>query len=154
MFYAVHAHRQNPSDPSVFNRNLEADVAFRSTAAVYSYCRSRGLYAGVSLVGSYLVERKETNRKYVLLNIYHQLALNLVFDITLYTLFFCKMFITCFLEGSMAKTFVHLPFSMVMWSHLQKPTTCMPFWRTTLKNTPLNGRANIWILIGRSVFLS
>ncbi|XP_030642408.1 SH3 domain-containing YSC84-like protein 1 [Chanos chanos] len=45
-------------------RNLEADVAFRSTAAVFSYCKSRGLYAGVSLVGSYLVERKETNRKF------------------------------------------------------------------------------------------
>uniref|UniRef100_A0A673I3P9 SH3 and SYLF domain containing 1 n=1 Tax=Sinocyclocheilus rhinocerous TaxID=307959 RepID=A0A673I3P9_9TELE len=30
-------------------RNLEAGVAFRSTAAVYSYCKSRGLYAGVSL---------------------------------------------------------------------------------------------------------
>jgi len=47
----------------MFDRNLEADVAFRSTAAVYSYCKSRGLYAGVSLVGSYLIERKETNRK-------------------------------------------------------------------------------------------
>ncbi|XP_052476004.1 SH3 domain-containing YSC84-like protein 1 isoform X2 [Carassius gibelio] len=45
-------------------RNLEADVAFRSTAAVYSYCKSRGLYAGVSLVGSYLIERKEANRKF------------------------------------------------------------------------------------------
>ncbi|XP_017331836.1 SH3 domain-containing YSC84-like protein 1 [Ictalurus punctatus] len=45
-------------------RNLEADVAFRSMAAVFSYCRSRGLYAGVSLVGSYLMERKETNRKF------------------------------------------------------------------------------------------
>ncbi|TRY59696.1 hypothetical protein DNTS_027419 [Danionella cerebrum] len=31
---------------------------------VYSYCKSRGLYAGVSLVGSYLIERKETNRKF------------------------------------------------------------------------------------------
>lgn len=45
-------------------RNLEADVAVRSTAAVYSYCKSRGLYAGVSLVGSYLIERKDTNRKF------------------------------------------------------------------------------------------
>ncbi|KAI7804590.1 putative SH3 domain-containing YSC84-like protein 1, partial [Triplophysa rosa] len=45
-------------------RNLEADVALRSTAAVYSYCKSRGLYAGVSLVGSYLIERKDTNRKF------------------------------------------------------------------------------------------
>uniref|UniRef100_A0A3B4CJP3 SH3 domain-containing YSC84-like protein 1 n=1 Tax=Pygocentrus nattereri TaxID=42514 RepID=A0A3B4CJP3_PYGNA len=45
-------------------RNLEADVALRSTAAVYSYCKSRGLYAGVSLVGSCIIERKETNRKF------------------------------------------------------------------------------------------
>lgn len=45
-------------------RNIEADVAFRSTAAVFSYCKSRGLYAGVSLVGSYLIERKDTNRKF------------------------------------------------------------------------------------------
>ncbi|XP_053366147.1 SH3 domain-containing YSC84-like protein 1 [Clarias gariepinus] len=45
-------------------RNLEADVAFKSTAAVYSYCKSRGLYVGVSLIGSYLMERKDTNRKF------------------------------------------------------------------------------------------
>ncbi|XP_060790072.1 SH3 domain-containing YSC84-like protein 1 isoform X2 [Neoarius graeffei] len=45
-------------------RNLEADVAFRSTAPIFSYCKSRGLYAGVSLVGSYLMERKEANRKF------------------------------------------------------------------------------------------
>lgn len=52
--------------PVVFlsSRNLEADVAFRSTAAVFTYCRSRGLFAGISLEGSYLIERKETNRKY------------------------------------------------------------------------------------------
>ncbi|KAM8872195.1 SH3 domain-containing YSC84-like protein 1 isoform 2-T2 [Synchiropus picturatus] len=45
-------------------RNVEADVAVRSTAAVFTYCRSRGLFAGISLEGSYLVERKETNRKF------------------------------------------------------------------------------------------
>ncbi|XP_076834298.1 SH3 domain-containing YSC84-like protein 1 isoform X2 [Brachyhypopomus gauderio] len=45
-------------------RNLEADVALRSTAAVYSYCKSRGLYAGVSIVGSCILERKDTNRKF------------------------------------------------------------------------------------------
>lgn len=45
-------------------RNLEADVALRSTAAVFTYCISRGLFAGISLEGSYLIERKETNRKY------------------------------------------------------------------------------------------
>uniref|UniRef100_A0A3Q4I519 SH3 domain-containing YSC84-like protein 1 n=1 Tax=Neolamprologus brichardi TaxID=32507 RepID=A0A3Q4I519_NEOBR len=45
-------------------RNVEADVALRSTAAVYTYCRSRGLFAGISLEGSCLIERKETNRKF------------------------------------------------------------------------------------------
>lgn len=45
-------------------RNVEADVAIRSTTAVFTYCRSRGLFAGISLEGSGLIERKETNRKY------------------------------------------------------------------------------------------
>nr|XP_015213718.1 PREDICTED: SH3 domain-containing YSC84-like protein 1 [Lepisosteus oculatus] len=45
-------------------RNVEADVALRSTAAVYTYCKSRGLFAGISLEGSYLIERRETNRKF------------------------------------------------------------------------------------------
>ncbi|KAM6945775.1 SH3 domain-containing YSC84-like protein 1 [Aplochiton taeniatus] len=45
-------------------RNVAADVALRSTAAVFTYCKSRGLFAGVSLEGSYLIERKETNRKF------------------------------------------------------------------------------------------
>lgn len=67
-------------------------MAFRSTAAVFSYCRSRGLYAGVSLVGSYLVERKDTNRKCVQLSFSYQININLVFYITLCTLFFSKCF--------------------------------------------------------------
>ncbi|XP_064783115.1 SH3 domain-containing YSC84-like protein 1 [Oncorhynchus masou masou] len=45
-------------------RNVEADVALRSTAAVFTYCKSRGLFAGVSLEGSCLIERKDTNRKF------------------------------------------------------------------------------------------
>ncbi|XP_075413298.1 SH3 domain-containing YSC84-like protein 1 [Tenrec ecaudatus] len=45
-------------------RNLEGNVALRSSAAVFAYCKSRGLFAGVSLEGSYLIERKETNRKF------------------------------------------------------------------------------------------
>ncbi|XP_074847304.1 SH3 domain-containing YSC84-like protein 1 isoform X2 [Carettochelys insculpta] len=45
-------------------RNLEGDVAVRSSAAVYTYCKSRGLFAGVSLEGTCLIERKETNRKF------------------------------------------------------------------------------------------
>ncbi|XP_028255604.1 SH3 domain-containing YSC84-like protein 1 isoform X4 [Parambassis ranga] len=39
-------------------------IILRSTAAVFTYCRSRGLFAGISLEGSYLIERKETNRKF------------------------------------------------------------------------------------------
>ncbi|KAE8604952.1 hypothetical protein XENTR_v10014907 [Xenopus tropicalis] len=45
-------------------RNLEGDVAIRSSAAVYTYCKSRGLFAGISLEGSGLIERKDTNRKF------------------------------------------------------------------------------------------
>ncbi|NXK94908.1 SH3Y1 protein, partial [Formicarius rufipectus] len=45
-------------------RNLEGDLALRSSAAVYTYCKSRGLFAGVSLEGTCLIERKETNRKF------------------------------------------------------------------------------------------
>ncbi|XP_040849835.1 SH3 domain-containing YSC84-like protein 1 [Ochotona curzoniae] len=45
-------------------RNLEGNVALRSPAAVFTYCKSRGLFAGVSLEGSCLIERKETNRKF------------------------------------------------------------------------------------------
>lgn len=45
-------------------RNLEGDVAIRSSAAVYTYCKSRGLFAGISLEGTGLIERKETNRKF------------------------------------------------------------------------------------------
>ncbi|NWI74284.1 SH3Y1 protein, partial [Dryoscopus gambensis] len=37
-------------------RNLEGDVALRSSAAVYTYCKSRGLFAGVSLEGTCLIE--------------------------------------------------------------------------------------------------
>lgn len=55
------SHRMN----SPVCRNVEADVALRSTAAVFTYCRSRGLFAGISLEGSYLIERKDTNRKCV-----------------------------------------------------------------------------------------
>ncbi|XP_054649873.1 SH3 domain-containing YSC84-like protein 1 [Dunckerocampus dactyliophorus] len=45
-------------------RNVEADVALRNISAVYTYCKSRGLFAGISLEGSYLIERKDTNRKF------------------------------------------------------------------------------------------
>ncbi|CAH1787730.1 unnamed protein product, partial [Owenia fusiformis] len=45
-------------------RNLEADVALRSPAAIYTYSRTKGLFAGISIEGSALIERKETNRKF------------------------------------------------------------------------------------------
>ncbi|CAL8390806.1 unnamed protein product [Boreogadus saida] len=45
-------------------RNVEADVVLRSTAAVFTYCHSRGLFVGISLEGSCLIERKETNQKF------------------------------------------------------------------------------------------
>ncbi|KAM9327499.1 SH3 domain-containing YSC84-like protein 1 isoform 2-T2 [Pholidichthys leucotaenia] len=45
-------------------RNAEAGVAIRSPAAIFTYCRSKGLFAGISVEGSYLMERKDTNRKF------------------------------------------------------------------------------------------
>lgn len=45
-------------------RNLEADVAVRSTAAIYTYSKTRGLFAGISVEGSGLIERKDANKKY------------------------------------------------------------------------------------------
>nr|XP_033472227.1 SH3 domain-containing YSC84-like protein 1 [Epinephelus lanceolatus] len=47
-----------------YKMNVEADVAIRSPAAVFTYCRSKGLFAGISLEGSGLIERKDTNRKF------------------------------------------------------------------------------------------
>ncbi|XP_065192784.1 SH3 domain-containing YSC84-like protein 1 [Sycon ciliatum] len=44
-------------------RNAEADVAIRSPAAIYTYSRTQGLFAGISLEGSGIFERKEANRK-------------------------------------------------------------------------------------------
>ncbi|XP_039603646.1 SH3 domain-containing YSC84-like protein 1 [Polypterus senegalus] len=45
-------------------RNIEGDVSVRSPAAVYTYCKSRGLFAGISLEGTGLIERKDANRKF------------------------------------------------------------------------------------------
>ena len=45
-------------------RNLEGDVAVRSPAAIYTYSKTKGLFAGISIEGSYLVERKDANRKW------------------------------------------------------------------------------------------
>ena len=46
-------------------RNLEADVAVRSTAAIFTYSKTRGIFAGISVEGSGLIERKDANRKQV-----------------------------------------------------------------------------------------
>ncbi|XP_061745751.1 SH3 domain-containing YSC84-like protein 1 isoform X5 [Nerophis ophidion] len=57
-------------------RNVEADVALRNMSAIYTYCRSRGLFAGISLEGSYLIERKDTNRKFYARNLRASAILN------------------------------------------------------------------------------
>ena len=44
-------------------RNLEADVAVRSPAAIYTYSKTKGIFAGISVEGSAIVERKDANRK-------------------------------------------------------------------------------------------
>ena len=45
-------------------RNAEASVSARSVASVYSYSKSKGLFGGVSLEASTLLERKEANHKF------------------------------------------------------------------------------------------
>lgn len=44
-------------------RNIEGDVSVRSPAAIYTYSKTKGLFAGISIEGSYLVERKDANRR-------------------------------------------------------------------------------------------
>ncbi|CAO3699698.1 hypothetical protein G6F70_005624 [Rhizopus microsporus] len=46
-------------------RNAEASgtASFRTLAAVYSYSKTRGLFAGVSLEGSVIIERFDANKK-------------------------------------------------------------------------------------------
>ena len=47
-------------------RNAEASGAanFKSIAPVFSYSKTKGLFAGVSLEGSVLIERRDANRKF------------------------------------------------------------------------------------------
>ncbi|XP_063401729.1 SH3 domain-containing YSC84-like protein 1 [Mytilus trossulus] len=45
-------------------RNIEADVALRSPAAIYTYSKTKGLFAGISIEGSALIERKDANKKF------------------------------------------------------------------------------------------
>lgn len=51
-------------------RNIEADVAVRSPAAIYTYSKTKGLFAGISIEGSALIERKDANKKYVIQLVY------------------------------------------------------------------------------------
>lgn len=44
-------------------RSVEADIAVRSPAAIYTYSKTRGLFAGISVEGSALIERKDANKK-------------------------------------------------------------------------------------------
>jgi lipid-binding SYLF domain-containing protein len=44
-------------------RNIEGDVAVRSPAAIYTYSKTKGIFAGISVEGSALIERKDANRK-------------------------------------------------------------------------------------------
>ena len=47
-------------------RNAEASGAanFKSVAPIFSYSKTKGLFAGVSLEGSILIERRDANRKF------------------------------------------------------------------------------------------
>lgn len=44
-------------------RNLEGDISVRSPAAIYTYSKTKGIFAGISVEGSALIERKDANRK-------------------------------------------------------------------------------------------
>lgn len=45
-------------------RNMEADVCARRPAAIYTYSKSKGLFAGISVEGAAIIERKDTNRRF------------------------------------------------------------------------------------------
>lgn len=45
-------------------RNIEGDIAVRSAAAIYTYSKTKGIFAGISVEGSALIERKDANRKF------------------------------------------------------------------------------------------
>eukprot|EP00127_Corallochytrium_limacisporum_P000402 Clim_evm97s11 gene=Clim_evmTU97s11 len=47
-----------------YGRTGEVDAAIRSTAAVFTYCKSAGAYVGVSLEGSGIMERKDANKDF------------------------------------------------------------------------------------------
>ncbi|BFZ05076.1 hypothetical protein BsWGS_08115 [Bradybaena similaris] len=45
-------------------RNIEGDIAVRSPAAIYTYSKTKGIFAGISIEGSALIERKDANKKF------------------------------------------------------------------------------------------
>ncbi|KAI8916172.1 hypothetical protein EDD86DRAFT_197827 [Gorgonomyces haynaldii] len=47
-----------------WGRSAEAGAAVGKMAPIYSYSKSKGLFAGVSIEGSVIVERKDTNAKF------------------------------------------------------------------------------------------
>lgn len=47
-----------------YGRSAEASAALAHFAPVFSYSKSKGLYAGVSVEGSVIVERKDTNERF------------------------------------------------------------------------------------------
>lgn len=46
------------------NAEMAGSASLKSVAAIFSYSKTKGLFAGVSLEGSMLVERREANRKF------------------------------------------------------------------------------------------
>jgi len=51
-------------------RNVEGDISMRSMAAMYTYSKTKGLFVGISIEGSYLVERKDANTKFVAVDLF------------------------------------------------------------------------------------
>ncbi|KAI8872118.1 DUF500-domain-containing protein [Ramicandelaber brevisporus] len=47
-----------------FGRTAEASGTIANTAAIFSYSKSKGLFAGISIEGSVIVERKDANAKF------------------------------------------------------------------------------------------
>jgi lipid-binding SYLF domain-containing protein len=46
------------------NAEMAGSASLKSVAAIFSYSKTKGLFAGVSLEGSMLIERREANRKF------------------------------------------------------------------------------------------
>ncbi|KNE72150.1 hypothetical protein AMAG_16641 [Allomyces macrogynus ATCC 38327] len=47
-----------------YGRTAEASATAKNMAAVYSYSKSKGLFAGISIEGSVILERKDANEKF------------------------------------------------------------------------------------------